>query len=121
MPVCPCGRCARGDLRAVDEKLTKISFFTMSRTPTQQNSIRILEGKATRPADLVSGQAQLCATAAASAGSAECERRSRLAPHSGKTKIPQILFFHSGFSVSDLLSGRRGYAELGNCGGSHAD
>ena len=92
MPVCPCGRCARGDLRAVDGKLTKISFFTTSRTPTQQNSIRILEGKATRPADLVSGQAQLCATAAASAGSAECERRSRLAPHSGKTKIPQSLF-----------------------------
>jgi len=86
MPVCPCGRCARGDLRAVDGKLTKISFFTTSRTHTQQNSIRILEGKATRPADLVSGQAQLCATAAASAGSAECERRSRLAPHSGKTK-----------------------------------
>ena len=27
MPVCPCGRCARGDLRAVDGKLTKISFF----------------------------------------------------------------------------------------------
>ena len=91
MPVCPCGRCARGDLRAVDGKLTKISFFTTSRTPTQQNSIRILEGKATRPADLVSGQAQLCATAAASAGGAECERRSRLAPHSGKTKIPQNL------------------------------
>ena len=93
MPVCPCGRCARGDLRAVDGKLTKISFFTTSRTPTQQNSIRILEGKATRPPDLASGQAQLCATAAASAGGAECERRSRLAPHSGKTKIPQILFF----------------------------
>ena len=47
----------------------------------------------TRPPDLASGQAQLCATAKASAGGAECERRSRLAPHSGKTKIPRILFF----------------------------
>ena len=46
-----------------------------------------------RPPDLASGQAQLCATAKASAGGAECERRSRLAPHSGKTKIPRILFF----------------------------
>jgi hypothetical protein len=102
MPVCPCGRCARGDLRAVDEKLTKISFFTASRTPTQQNSTRILEGKATRPPDLAPGQAQLCATAAVSAGSAECERRSRLAPHSEKTKIPQILLgFRSPISSPD--------------------
>ena len=59
----------------------------------QASRARILEGKATRPPDLASGQAQLCATAAASAGGAECERRSRLAPHSGKTKIPRILFF----------------------------
>ena len=45
------------------------------------------------PPDLAPGQAQLCATAAASVGGAKCERRSRPAPHSGKTKIPRILFF----------------------------